>query len=133
VRDPRTATPGVVIDTSVLVDVLRGDPGAMTAYLTARRRRKCTVSTVTVAELLAGLRSGEEDALAAALDGVEVAPIDLEVGVTAGRLAATWGRSHPGIGMADHIVAATAILGGAELWTRNVRHFPMFPGLVSPY
>jgi len=34
---------------------------------------------------------------------------------------------------ADLAIAATVIRTGSHLLTRNVRHFPMFPGLQAPY
>jgi predicted nucleic acid-binding protein len=51
----------------------------------------------------------------------------------AGMLANRYLRSHPGVDPVDYVVAATAQHLGAELWTRNLKHFPMFPGLSTPY
>lgn len=34
---------------------------------------------------------------------------------------------------ADLAIAATTIALEAELYTRNVKHFPMFEGLSAPY
>jgi hypothetical protein len=42
-------------------------------------------------------------------------------------------QSHSGIGLGDYLIAATALTGGLELATLNVRHFPMFPGLTRPF
>jgi predicted nucleic acid-binding protein len=42
-------------------------------------------------------------------------------------------RSHPGIGLVDFAVAATAEQHGARLATLNVKHFPMIKGLTAPY
>ena len=41
--------------------------------------------------------------------------------------------SHPGVDPVDYVIAAMAERLDARLWTRNVRHFPMFAGLESPY
>jgi predicted nucleic acid-binding protein len=41
--------------------------------------------------------------------------------------------SHPGIGIADLAIAATAEHITAPLVTCNVKHFPMFAGLQAPY
>jgi predicted nucleic acid-binding protein len=30
-------------------------------------------------------------------------------------------------------VAASALVNGLELWTLNIRHFPMFDGLIAPW
>lgn len=51
----------------------------------------------------------------------------------AGELGRQWRRSHPGIGVADLAIAATAEEIDAELATRNLKHFPMFEGLRAPY
>jgi predicted nucleic acid-binding protein len=51
----------------------------------------------------------------------------------AGMLANRYLRSHPGVDPVDYVIAATAQHLGAELWTRNLKHFPMFPGLSAPY
>jgi predicted nucleic acid-binding protein len=45
----------------------------------------------------------------------------------------TYRRSHPGIGVGDYLMTATAQLEGLELATLNVKHFPMFPNLVAPF
>ena len=49
------------------------------------------------------------------------------------RTAARQLPSHRGIDSADLAIAATAAGLEARLLTRNVRHFPMFPDLRSPY
>jgi DNA-3-methyladenine glycosylase len=41
--------------------------------------------------------------------------------------------SHPGIGHLDLLIAATAELLQASLWTTNVKRFPMFAALEPPY
>jgi predicted nucleic acid-binding protein len=42
-------------------------------------------------------------------------------------------HSHWGIDAVDYCVAAAALVHGMELWTHNVRHFPMFDGLRAPW
>ena len=43
------------------------------------------------------------------------------------------GKIISGIDDADYLIAATALLLEADLLTTNVCHFPMLPGLQSPY
>ncbi|MGI8696526.1 MAG: hypothetical protein ACR2JQ_07730 [Mycobacteriales bacterium] len=50
----------------------------------------------------------------------------------AGSLGRRWLPSHHAIDGADLAIAATVIRTGSHL-TRNVRHFPMSPGLQAPY
>ena len=123
----------VVIDTSVFIDVLRGHPGARTALRTSRRDGALRASEITRLELLMGMRPTEEQATRGLLAAVQWHPVDEEVSELAGQLGRTWLRSHGGIDPADLAIAATAVLVGATVLTRNVRHFPMFEGLLPPY
>ena len=50
----------------------------------------------------------------------------------AGEMAREHRRSHPEIGLADYLVAATAETLGARLATLDARRFPMLSGLDEP-
>jgi len=79
------------------------------------------------------MRSPERAAvrgLFAALDWIAVTE---EIADQAGRLARRYRASHGSVDVIDYLIAATAQEFGADLWTRNVRHFPMFAGLAAPY
>lgn len=84
-------------------------------------------------EVLAGMRLHEETATRALLSVFDWLPVSEAVAEHAGMLANRYLRSHPGVDPVDYVVAATAERAGAELWTLNVKHFPMFPGLRPPY
>ena len=60
-------------------------------------------------------------------------PVDDAVAELAGEYARLYRRSHQGIDVPDYVIAATAFTLRAELWTRNVKHFPMFADLAAPY
>jgi len=121
------------VDTSVLVDVLRGSRLARDLLVAKRREGALHSSEVVRAEVLSGMRKAEEARTRDLLDSLEWHPVDQEVAEEAGRLGRRWLGSHGGIDTADLLVAATARLAGLELLTRNVRHFPMFPSLRPPY
>lgn len=120
-----------LLDTSVLVDVLRGDESAVAFVAALDDVPLC--SEITRIEVLRGLRSAERGATSRLLGELEWHPIDRLVARRAGELGRRWRRSHPGIDTADLAIAATAELTGAELATANVRHFPMLDGLEPPY
>ena len=90
-------------------------------------------SEVTRIEIIQGLRSAERSAAETLFALIEWAPVSEEIARRAGALGRRWRASHPGIGVADLAVAATAEQLGAPLATCNVRHFPMFADLQSPY
>ncbi len=123
----------VVLDTNNLIDNLRGSPAARHAVEARGSRDDLVASEITPIEHLAGMRPGEEEAVGELAQGLAWVPVDEIVATRAGQFAQSWRRSHRGIELADYVVAATARVLAAELWTTNVRHFPMFPDLEAPY
>jgi len=122
-----------LIDTSVLVDYLRGHPGAGSLLEQEREAAPLHASEITRVEILAGMRPNEEAATLSLLATLVWHPVDAQVAEEAGALGRRWLSSHHTIDGADLAIAATAIRAGSRLLTRNVRHFPMFPDLRPPY
>lgn len=124
----------VVVDTSVLIDHLRGHEGARDVLSHAvRQGERLAASVLTKAELLPGMPRRQRAAASSLFTMLEWVPVDEELAEDAGSLASRYLRSHPGIDMTDYVIAATARRLDAGLWTRNVKHFPMFTGLKAPY
>ena len=126
----------LVLDTSVLIDHLRGRPAAATEIIPSAISRgdELWSSYVVRAELLAGMRADEEPATRDLMRLVSWVEVDESISETAGALGRRYLRSsHPGIEVADLIVAALVQELDAELRTTNLKHFPMFKGLVAPY
>ena len=121
----------VLVDTSVLIDLLRGYPAAR-AYLRGLPEVPIA-SEVTRVEILRGLRGAEREATERLFDALRWAGVDEVIARRTGELGRRWDRHRPGIALADLIIAATAEQLGADLATGNVRHFPMFPTLQPPY
>ena len=123
----------VLVDTSVLVDYLRGHEMAVTVLETERGAGPLRASEITRLEILAGMRPDEEARTGSLLGALVWHPVDQAVAEEAGALGRQWLTSHRGIDGADLAIAATATLNGLRLLTLNVKHFPMFPGLRPPY
>lgn len=123
----------VVVDTSVLIDVLRGWADAAAALVAAREAGPLHASEVTRLEVLAGMRAAEEARTRALLGVLVWHPLDDAVAELAGHLGRRWPPGNQGIDGADLAIAATAVALDADLLTRNVKHFPMFEGLAAPY
>lgn len=121
----------LAVDTDVLIDYLRDRPEAV-AFL-EDCQRPLALSVITVAELYAGVREGDERLrLDAFVGAFELLPLDHRVGAQAGLWRQRYGRSH-GTGLADALIAASAAAAGATLATLNRRHFPMLDDLLVPY
>ena len=115
--------PRLLLDTDVLADYLRGREEAA-AYLEARAEA-LLISAITVAELYAGVREGEESRrLAQFLGAFEIIPLNAEVARQGGLYRRDYGPGH-GVSLADALIAASATLHQAPLVTLNARHFPM--------
>lgn len=121
----------VVLDTSVIVDHLR-DSAAATEYLAGLSDRP-SCSEISRIEVIQGLRSSERRGAERLFALLAWVPVSEEVARRAGELGRRWRRSHPGIGVADLAIAATAEQLDTDLATLNVKHFPMFKGLRAPY
>jgi predicted nucleic acid-binding protein len=122
-----------LVDTSVLIDYLRGNAGAGDLLERERAADVLHASEITRIEVLAGMRPAEEDDTRVLLSTLVWHPVDAEIAEEAGALGRQWLPSHHTIDSADLAIAATAIRTGARLLTRNVRHFPMFSDLEAPY
>jgi len=124
----------LVIDTSVLVDHLRGAGEATDVLTVALGSGRILISSVLCRlEIEAGIRRGEERRTRSLLETFDWWPVDEAVLERASSLARRHGASNRGIGAVDYCLAATTQLLDAELATTNVKHFPMFPRLKAPY
>ena len=119
-----------VLDSTVLVDHLRGHEGATNWLATLDAVPLC--SEVSRTEVLVGVRSDERRAVETLFSSIDWVPVDEAVARRAGDLGRRFRASHR-LGAADLLIAATVEEHRAVLATSNVRHFPMFPGLASPY
>jgi predicted nucleic acid-binding protein len=124
----------LVLDTSVLVDHLRGIDDATGVLTEALGTGRLLASSVLCRlEVQSGIRRGEERRTDRLLGVIEWWPVDDPVLDKATSLARRHGPANRGIGAVDYCLAATALILDGDLATTNVKHFPMFPGLAAPY
>lgn len=120
-----------VLDTTVLIDVLRGHPRAVDYVVALEEVPVC--SEVTRVEVLRGLRSDERGPAERLFQRLRSVPVDEATARAAGELGRRLRRSHSGVGVTHLVIAATAEQLDHPLATTNVRHFPMLRGLRPPY
>ncbi|GBD32166.1 MAG: hypothetical protein KatS3mg081_2101 [Gemmatimonadales bacterium] len=119
---------GVLLDSDVIIEVLRGRRSVVAALRALEASGVSTYCTaIGWAEIYTGVRPGEESVTAAFFEARGEVPLDSRVGRRAGEYLASYRKSH-GVEIADALVAAAAVTSGLYLWTLNRRHYPM-PGV----
>ncbi len=121
----------VLLDTSILIDVLRET--ALARDWMAQLASVPSISVVTLTELHAGAKSQREELQIQELARrLKLLPVGCEVAIAAGAHMKHFGKSHS-VELADALVAATAEHHSLALVTLNIKHFPMFKRLRAPY
>jgi predicted nucleic acid-binding protein len=114
-----------LIDTDILIDHFHGHQAAfdfIRQQLVAGET--LAISVVTVTEFSGGMRSGEETRTEHLLSLFTIFNIYEKVARQAGRYLHQYRHSHR-LELGDALIAATAQQAGAELITRNIKHYPM--------
>lgn len=127
---------GTLLDTTVLIDLSRGDTDAADFVDTAfASGTPLFISVISAMELLAGCRDKVEvekaEKLIADFNLIHISPAE---SVQAYTLMLAYSKSH-GLAIPDAFIAATAVIQGLELASDNERHFKMIPNLAvnRPY
>jgi len=114
----------VLFDTSVLIEFLRRKPKAVALFRDLSARQvNLAISCVTVAELYAGMRPGEEANVARLIDSLNCIPLTAEIAKRAGLIRAEQRRFGRTFALDDLMIGATAILYGFPLITDNRKDF----------
>lgn len=124
----------VLLDTTVLIDVLRGRPaGDRLRSLRAGGDTPLT-SPINVEEVTRGLLTPRELAAAERLfDGLPVLPLGRREAARAGAWRRAFDRKGVTLSQADCLVAAAAVRAGALLATGNAKDFPMSEVVVQDW
>ncbi len=115
----------LVLDSTVLIDALRGRPAA--SRLTGLRRRGVEpwVCAISVEEIWRGLQPGEEATARRLFNALRLAPLGVAQGMQAGAWRRTFAAQGVTLHQADCLIAAAAEGIGASLATANIDDFPM--------
>ncbi len=111
----------VLIDSDILIDVSRARNEEISAKWMALSESAARVlcSPVSVAELWSGVRATETEVIQRLFRALPCVPIDEHIGCS---YMLEYGKSH-GVQLPGALIAATAVMNGAALWTRNRKHY----------
>lgn len=117
-----------LVDTDIAIDFLRRRDYAQKLLEHWAEEGLLAISTLTHLEIYQGMKAGEERATNAFLDGLISVAVDIPIARRAGAMLGELRATGTTIGIADAIIAATALQLGVPLLTNNVEHYP-FPDL----
>ncbi len=126
--------PGWLLDTSILVDLLRGNEAARD-WIDSLQQDKYFISVVAVAELLAGCANrSEQRKVEQELELYAVLWLTADISEKALGLYRRFHLSH-GVGFLDCLIAATAQEHNLVLATLNLKHLAPLPAIAvqRPY
>jgi predicted nucleic acid-binding protein len=115
-----------LLDTSIVIDVLnrkRGRPELVQQLLFGGGT--LASCPITIAEVHAGMRPGEERRTERFLRSLTFFPITFEISSMAGDLIASWRLQGRTFALPDMAVAAVALSNDLVLVTGNIQDFPM--------
>ncbi len=116
----------VLLDTTVLIDLLRKRPDAVRRLEALDAQGDVPhVCAINVEETVRGLRPSERDAAIRLLSGLRVAPLGEAEGWQSGQWRQEYARRGRTLLQADCLVAAAARSIGGRLATGNPKDFPM--------
>jgi predicted nucleic acid-binding protein len=120
----------ILLDTTVLIDLLRGRPAVIERVKTLRATGDTPQTcAINVEEVVRGLRPPEHDPARRLFAGLRVVLLGDHEGWQAGAWRRQFASRGETLSQADCLVAAAAIATNARLATGNPRHFP-FEGLT---
>ena len=127
---------GIIVDSSVLIAIERGKLD-LAEFLRRYAGEALSISTITASELLHGIyRAKSEETRQRRSDYVEqllrdfnLVPFDLSIARKHAELSAVLGAAGKPVGAHDLLIAATAIVGGDKVISRDARSFPNIPSL----
>lgn len=113
-----------LLDTDIIIDFLRRRDYARKLLENWAGEGLLAISTLTHLEIYQGMKIGEEKATNIFLDGLTSIAVDVPIARRAGRMLGEFRSKGVTVGIADSIIAATALQVGAPLLTNNVEHYP---------
>jgi len=120
---------GVIVDTSVLIDFLKGSEKAAKEVTKLFQSNRAVLTGIIIAELMQGIKkAGEEERIAELLTAVNILEISTPLWIETGRLSSSLRKKGINLPLTDTAIAALAIKNNLTLYTFD-KHFAQVPNL----
>lgn len=115
---------GAVVDTDILIDVLRGHEPTILRLARLRGRSELATTTITAFELLRGEMTPRRVAnISLLLEELELLSLDVASAAEAAAIDRTLGARGLRLATGDTLIAGIALANRLPLMTNNLRHF----------
>jgi predicted nucleic acid-binding protein len=116
--------PVVLIDTDIAIDYLRGEQAVLPMVNRLWQDGNAALSVLSVYELTAGMRDQEKEATMNFISACSLLEVNPEIAVKGGELYRKYRAKGITLTSLDCLIAATALVKGFKVATRNVKHYP---------
>jgi predicted nucleic acid-binding protein len=116
--------PGVLIDSDIAIDYLRGDQTVQSLVNRLWQEGQAMLSVLSVFELTAGMREREKAATMNFIAACSLVDVSQEISVKGGELYRKYRPKGITLAPIDCLIAATALIKGYKVATRNLKHYP---------
>lgn len=124
--------PVVLIDSDIAIDYLRGEAAVGPLLHRLWQQGEAALSVLSVYELTAGMRDKEAAATKNFIEACMPVDVTQEVTFKGGELYRKYRAKGITLAPIDCLIAATALVHGCKVATRNLRHYPE-PGILYPF
>jgi predicted nucleic acid-binding protein len=115
----------VLLDSDVIIWYLRGRESTRSWVRQLSQRDVPCCSTLSVTEVVAGMRPGEDKVTREFLQTLRAVDVDRNIAWQAGELIGTYGRRGITLDFVDATIAATCLRHRLFLATHDVKHYPI--------
>jgi predicted nucleic acid-binding protein len=116
--------PVVLIDTDIAIDFLRGETSVQPLLASLWKDGQAVLSVLTVYELTAGIRTAEKTEAMNFIAACTLLDATPEIAVKGGEVYRKYRAKGITLNSMDCLIAATALVKGCKVATRNVKHYP---------
>jgi len=116
----------IFLDTDVIINILKKEEDTRGKFKTLVDKKSIFyISPIVIAEVYAGALLKEYNQIEQLFSFFNVLDINKEVGYIAGNYANKYKKAYNKISLEDYLIAATVKFYNLNLWTYNLKHYPM--------
>lgn len=114
-----------LLDSDIIIWFLRGKEDVVTLVKSLAKERLLGCSSLSIIEIMLGMKEGEERATNLFFNSIRVWTVDKEIAKEAANYIRNYRKKGISLDFVDATIAATCKLKNLTLMTYNIDHYPM--------